>query len=294
MRTIQAVLRAGLLACGPLVATSAFADGTAECLQAASKGQVLRDSAKIVEARELFVVCARPECPAMVRSDCAGWLEAADKNVPTVVIRAKNIAGADVTDFRLVIDGMPLATNPAGVAIPLDPGSHEFHFQLPDGTGADRTVVVLEGQKNQPLEVVLGKGAVERVADAFRPGQSRTTSPWKVVGVVLGGTGVVSVALGATFGILASSAWSQAKKLCGGNPGACTDTASASSYQSTAETEGWVSTVTFIAGGALIAGGAVLFFTAGSHSETAAPSTGAVLTPTLGPGLAGLSLSGRF
>jgi hypothetical protein len=131
------------------------------------------------------------------------------------------------------------------------------------------------------------------VADAFRAGESRTTSPWKVVGVVMGGTGVVSVALGATFGILASSAWSQAKQICGGNPGGCTNVTKADPYQSTAETEGWVSTITFIAGGALIAGGAVLFFTVGSRSDS--PSTsGVVVTPNLAPGLAGLSLSGRF
>jgi hypothetical protein len=292
MKPIQALLGIGLFACGSLLAASASADGTSECLQAASKGQVLRDNAKIVEARELFVLCARPQCPAMVRSDCATWLEAADKNVPTVVIRAKNVAGGDVVDFRMQIDGVPLTTSSAGLAIPLDPGSHELHFQLPDGTGVDRTIVVLEGQKNQPIEVVLGKPGEKVLADAFKPGDSRTVSPWKVAGVVVGGTGVLSVAVGAIFGILASSSWSEAKSLCGGNPGACTDTKTAGPYQSTAETEGTVSTITFIAGGALIAGGLVMFFASGSHSGNS--SSGAVVTPTLGPGLAGLSVVGRF
>jgi hypothetical protein len=262
---------------------------------------VLRDGGKLAEAREQFLVCARPQCPGMVKSDCAGWLEATDKNMPTVVIRARDPAGVDIVDVRVQVDGVPLTLSAAGLAVPVNPGSRLFRFQLADGTQADRTVVVGEGQKNVVVEVVLGKIAGGGVAPPPSGGTPAPAHPFRLLGAVVGGAGVVSVGLGATFGALAASAWSSAKSQCGSNLKACNDShfGQASSDQSSATTQAWVSTITFIAGGALIAGGGILFFTGGgsSHESSTASRTaasGPVLSPLFGPGQAGLALSGRF
>jgi hypothetical protein len=60
-------------------------------------------------------------------------------------------------------------------------------------------------------------------------------------------------------------------------------------------TDSTISTASFIAGGVLLAGGVTLYF-AGRHSEekAAAPSASLVVTPSVGPAGAGLSLQGRF
>jgi hypothetical protein len=57
-------------------------------------------------------------------------------------------------------------------------------------------------------------------------------------------------------------------------------------------TDGTISTVAFIAGGALLVGGAVLFFTA--HPSSQQPATGVLFTPSVGPGGGGVLLTGAF
>jgi hypothetical protein len=112
----------------------------------------------------------------------------------------------------------------------------------------------------------------------------------KIVGLVTGGVGVVGLALGAVFGLMSTSAWNNAKSACGGNPSLCTDVPSGQSDRSTALSEATVSTVGFVAGGALLATGAVLFLTGGSRES----ATGLAFAPAVGPRQAGMALGGAF
>jgi hypothetical protein len=57
-------------------------------------------------------------------------------------------------------------------------------------------------------------------------------------------------------------------------------------------TDGAISTVGFIAGGVLLAGGVTLFFTAASGAER--PSARASLAPTFDSHGAGMAFAGRF
>ena len=57
-----------VLVAGVTAATIASADEKALCLDAASKGQTLRDNRKLIEARDQFRVCARQGCPGAVVS----------------------------------------------------------------------------------------------------------------------------------------------------------------------------------------------------------------------------------
>ncbi len=68
-----AALVFGVLAA--LASPAMAADGVgAECARSAEKAQTLRDAAKLVEAREQLLVCARDVCPRAVTSDCLGWI----------------------------------------------------------------------------------------------------------------------------------------------------------------------------------------------------------------------------
>src|SRR5271167_2677163 len=84
-----------------LPAATARADDKAACLDAASKGQSLRDHGKLVEARELFRRCAAQGCPQMVVQDCGGWLGDVEKSLPTVVVTAKDGSGNDLVDVKV-------------------------------------------------------------------------------------------------------------------------------------------------------------------------------------------------
>src|SRR5208282_3193173 len=72
---------------------------------------------------------------------------------------------------------------------------------------------------------------------------------------------------GAIFGLLASSAWNTAQSDCPGNTLAtCPNHAGAVNDHSTTVTDATISTVGFIAGGALVAGGVTLFILGASPS----------------------------
>ncbi len=69
---------------------------------------------------------------------------------------------------------------------------------------------------------------------------------------------------------------------------------SVTSDQSSAKTDGAVSTVAFIAGGVLLATGAIVFFTGGHRDQGASQAPAIAVAPAVGPGQAGLLLGGAF
>jgi hypothetical protein len=245
---------------------AARADDKAACLDAASRGQRLRDNHAMVEAREQLRVCAAAGCPSVVQTDCAGWLADVERALPTVVVTARSGAGADLVDVKVSVDGKPLVSRLDGRAVPMDPGSHSFHFEGADGASLDRQVVVREGEKDQAVAVVL---AVARAvpaapvpgspAAATGPEAGGSSSPWKTVGWVAGGVGVAGLAMGTVFGIIAmadkSSAHCDANNVC--DPGTIGGIKSAA----------MVSDVGWIAGGVLLAGGVALVLLAPGASH---------------------------
>jgi len=152
MRT-SAFVVAFTLASG--IVSSARADEKQACSDAYQLSQTLRDQHKLVKAREQLRICAAAACPGFITKECTGWLKDVDPRVPSVVLTAKNTAGADVTDVRVTIDGAPLATTLDGIAIDVDPGPHSFAFEGPDGR-AELKVVVTEGTKAQRIAAPLG------------------------------------------------------------------------------------------------------------------------------------------
>ncbi len=131
---------------------------------------------------------------------------------------------------------------------------------------------------------------------------SDTGAGQRMTGLIVGGVGVAAIAVGSVFGLLASGASKAGKDACGpGYPSNCTNpdgTATAPKNNraedkiSTAKSDATVSTIAFIAGGALLAGGAVLYFTAPKAGGKEAARLR--LAPAVGPGTAGAVLAGTF
>jgi hypothetical protein len=267
-----------------LVATGAFGDDKAACLDAASKGQRLRDVHKLVEAREQFRVCAAAQCPAVVQSDCANWLADVEKALPSVVLVAKNGSGVDLVDVKVSVDGQPLVSKLDGQAVSMNAGPHMFHFEGADGTSVDQRMLVKEGEGNQAVAVVLGAAPA---AQPPSPGAASTSdfggssSPWKTVGWVLGGAGGVGLGVGAVFGVIAmgdkNAAHCNANNVC--------DPGTVSGIKSGA----LISDLGWIAGGVLLASGAalVLFAPSGRREPTASVRVAPVVTASGGQIVAG-------
>jgi len=102
----------------------------------------------------------------------------------------------------------------------------------------------------------------------------------------VGAAGIVGLGLGAIFGAVASSSWSSAQKECG-SPTSCPNYAQGASDHDAATSAATMSTIGFITGGALVAGGLTLFLTAPSTSSTAT-------AVSIVPGTGGMAVRGTF
>jgi hypothetical protein len=277
-----------------LWATGARADDKAQCFDGASEGQTLRDQHKLIEARAQFTICARQVCPKQVRKDCTEWLEQVDRALPTIVVSAKDATGRDLLDVTVTLDGRSFATKLAGESVPVNPGTHALHFETSDGGRLDQQVLVREGVKNESVAVVIAPppppAPVGPASDARGGGlgaveaPSSTPGPWRTIGFVAGGAGIVALGVGAAFGFKAigdkNAAQCDASNACDPGP------------LSSARSDSTISTVGFVAGGVLLAGGAALVLLAPSGRPTDASSVR--VAPAVGARDAGLLLSGSF
>jgi hypothetical protein len=290
------------------IASSATADMTKDqCIDANTQGQSLRRDGKFADARAQLQRCGDPTCPAMLRDDCTRRLDELEREQPTVVFDAKDGAGHDLVAVKVTVDGHPLADTLEGKAFRVDPGAHSFTFATADQPPVTQTFVIKEGDKERRERIVIGTApspppvpapaAQPTTGGALPSTPPESPSPsglgtQRILGLGLGAAGVVGIGLGSVFGLLASSAWSNAKNACGGDTSHCTNVSSADSYRSTTSTDGGLATVGFIAGGVLLAGGAVLFLTGGHHE--AATAARVTVAPTFGRGQGGFAVTGGF
>jgi len=285
------LLSSSVLFSSLLGARPALAQDKAACLDAAGKAQRLRATHKLVEARDQLRVCAAVACPAVVQHDCVTWLGDVETALPTVVVTAKNAAGTDLVEVKVTVDGAALVSRLDGQAVAIDGGVHAFHFETADGALLDQQVVVKEGAKNQSIAVVLTGGATPPAAATPSvpppPSSGGSSSPLRTVGWVLGGVGVAGIGVGTIFGILALSDKSSAHCV----NGVC-DPGTLSGMKTTS----LVSTVGFVAGSALLAGGAglVLFAPHGSSDQGPRPPSAIRLMPTFTASGGQLLAAGRF
>jgi hypothetical protein len=263
----------------------ALADGASTCLDAVARGQELRDLHKLLEARGQFRICAAPSCPPVLQHDCTGWVDEADKAIPTVVVEARDSSGNDVFDVHVSIDGVARVNRIDGAAIPLDPGPHTFRFEWPDGTSLDKQMLVPEGQK----ALVVSATAAAPAAPPPVPPLTAVTAPAsqppppppphffpvRTAGYVVGGVGVAVLAAGSVIGAMAISRIGSAKGEC--TPGCSYNTnPAAGPDMHTGGVLADASTGTVVAGGALVAGGVlmVLLGGAGQGHRTVEPVAG--------------------
>jgi hypothetical protein len=295
-------------------AGSARADDRTDCLRAASKGQTLRDEHQLIEARAQFRVCARQVCPAVVRRDCATWLDAAERSLPTVVVSARDAGGTDLVDVTVRVDGAPLATRLDGRAVAMNPGPHVFHFQEPDGTSVHQTIVIDEGRQDQSVAVVFpGPPAVAAEvprepappvpAEAPPPPsppratptspnpalppstpEASASSPLRPIGWVLGAFGLAGLGAGTVLGVVAVND----KNAAACDPGGYCD----AGRLRDARTAATGSTIAFIAGGTLFATGAALVLFAPRSEDTS--SAAITAAPLLGTNVGGIDVRGSF
>jgi hypothetical protein len=263
----------------------------AMCVAASEGAEDLHRAGKLREARARLGVCIATACPGPVRADCAERMEELTKAIPTVVFEVKDGAGNDLVAVKVTFDGQPLVDKLDGTAIPVDPGEHHFAFEAEGQPRVEKTMVIREADKGRLERVSMG---VPPLSPSPSPVAARPPAPaaaieppagggQRLAGLVVGGAGVAGLVVGGVLGLVAKSTYDHAlKDECSGSAGTCTPAGAQDGK--TASSQAFVSTVGFIAGAALSAGGAILFFTA--------PKGGVAVGPALGSREAGMVVRG--
>ncbi len=277
---------------------------TAECVAAADSSLQLRDQHKLRAARAQMLVCASASCPAAVQSECLRRVDQTNAAIPTIVFEAKDAAGNDLSNVKVDMDGQPLTDRLDGSSLQVDPGEHHFRFTASGGLVVDKTIVMREGEKERRERVVVG-AAAGPVATPAQAAPAAATAPApeassedpgasrRTIAYVVGGVGVVGLAIGTVFGLMASSSASSSKNECSAT--SCSNYGQSLSDYNSASSDATISTVGFVVGGLAVATGAVLFFTAPS-SAPASGGTGSrwQVSPSVGGTGLGLSVKGAL
>lgn len=205
--------------------------------------------------------------------------QALQERLSTLTIRA--ITG-DATDPQLEVrrDGVTVQPAEFGAPIPVDPGEHVIEAVAPGkqpwsykvqvaGDAAKVSVDIPRLQANaEPAPSSAPVAVTTSTGSSAPPSDKPVGSAQRTTGLVFGGVGVVGLGLGAFFGAQAASKWSDAKGKCTDYPYGCG--AEGADLRSSAHSQATVSTVAFVAGGALLATGVVLYLTAPSRKQTVA------------------------
>ncbi len=313
-RARGAVMLLGVLAVSlPYVAN---ADDTATCNAAYEGADILvkQGGAKLLESREKLRVCARPSCKPWMVKECTKSLADVEARIPSVVLVARDADGRDVVDVSVKTeDQVELTHRLDGRAVELGPGERTFWFVAADGRHATITAVIREGEKAQRVSVkleavkpapaaasvvvpptpaaaappVAGPPASPAAPAARSDGPPAEPSPHgsalRTVGYVLAGVGAAGLLVGTFFGVKAVVEKSDAECDAANQ---CEPTALDS-----ARTSATVSTIGFVAGGALLAGGITLVVLSPSPSRSSSAAR-LELAPAVSQQTTGLTVRG--
>jgi hypothetical protein len=164
-------------------------------------------------------------------------------------------------------DGGIVGPGQWGTPIPADGGEHTVTATAPGRVKFEKKVGVAGAAGSvSTLEIPLLKidpRSTEKPTSLVAQPQPRGGTQ-RTIGYIAGGAGVVAAAIGSVFGVIAMNKYSQSSSYCfPGNQ--CL--ADGVTLRHDAITSGNISTISFIAGGVLVAAGVVLLVTAPTGTE---------------------------
>lgn len=187
--------------------------GTADtCIDASESGQVERDRGHFQAAKKLLQACAKEACPGEIRKDCATWLDALDRRIPSIVVRVVDADGREVLDATVSIDGA--AAPSGGIAVPLDPGDKTVRV-VRAGQTLEQTVRVVEGERARVIEVKLD-GPRKKTPPVGEPAAPAAPAGGGVpaASYALGGVALLAAGGYAYFGLHAKSEVDDMRATC--------------------------------------------------------------------------------
>jgi hypothetical protein len=251
---------------------------------------------KLKKAYRLLEAALKLDPKADQLAECKKELARLDKRLPRLVLRLPDGA-PDGT--KLSLDDEDL--DDLGAPIVVDPGKHTIAVHASGHEDSSMSVNVGEGETETPNltlgpQVADGASAPPKGSKSDRP--QNLGAPVKAPSIpptawLLGGAGVVGIAVGSVFGLRWKSANDAAKAICPEYPvGVCTasDIESHSSYVSRAHTDSTLAVGGFVVGSAALAAAVVITLVGGSSGDSARLEIG----PTVARGGSGFHAGGAW
>ena len=152
MRSYSMFIAAWVSSSWPAAAMAA--DEPLTCAQAYERAQGEKTTGQLKAAIEHLKRCVDAKCAKFIRKDCVQWMQDAQRALPTVVFSIRE-GGDEITDVEILCDGKMLIRMLDGEPIPVDPGLHDFTFNVPGLIPAERQVLIQEGERKRIIKVEL-------------------------------------------------------------------------------------------------------------------------------------------
>jgi len=123
----------------------------ADCEKAFEHSQRLRNTFHYVEASAEALVCAAPECGAVLSDECGKLYSQSQEATPSVVVGARTTDGSELGNVSITLDDNERSLPVDGAPLLLNPGSHEFSFSAAGFEPTKLTVVILAGERLRPI-----------------------------------------------------------------------------------------------------------------------------------------------
>jgi len=217
---------------------------------------------------------------------------------------------SDVPGLVVERDGQAVDHGAMGSPVPVDPGRLDFRISAPGRVAQTAQIDVAPGaavtftvptlaQAPAPATTSppMSGAANGGTAAAVAPSAPSTESPssaqaWRrPTALALAGTGVVAIGVGAVLALTAKSSYQSAFDRGDCTAGSLACDASGKQQTDAARSRADIGGAFIGAGAALAAGGALLYFTA---PRATAPAPAVSVSPQVGPGVATVSVAGRF
>lgn len=259
------------------------ADVVKQCIDASENALALRKQGRLLEARKMLAICSVTACGQEIKNTCEERIAEISRSLPNITFEAKDSDDTDVVNATATIDGtrgVPLKGQPWE----LDPGTHAFKFEAPGHAPVEQMFVLTETVKGRRERIVFTSlpgpptlvGAATGVpslatarASSTSPAKTAASTPpnaappspgkgRRTAAVVVGGAGLLAMGAAGFLGWTAKAAYDGALD-CKGS--VCTSPRGYDERESARRT-GNTATIVFIAGGAAVAAGVVLWLTA--------------------------------
>lgn len=133
------------------------------CTVAYDEAREQADTGHLLEAKAKLDQCAKLTCDDFVRRVCQGLMAQLDEDVPSIVPVVTDDAGSPHVFVEVRMDGELLTSKLNGLALAVDPGRHELTFSNDSGVFATRRVMVVQGERNRPIAVKMGRSRRRRL-----------------------------------------------------------------------------------------------------------------------------------